>query len=78
MQRGVIAPIPLELDRDRMAIRVGQRLGVPAMAVHRLPAWWVNVALIDLEVETVQQRKRQRQSEAAQRQAAKRQQASRR
>lgn len=51
--RGVVEPIPEDVDAALMAIRIGQRLGVPALAVASLPPYWQSVAAIDLDVESL-------------------------
>jgi hypothetical protein len=44
-------PVPERVEQGLLAIRIGQRLGIPAPAVETLDGEWIDYALLSMEVE---------------------------
>lgn len=47
-----------------MEIRIGQRLGIPAMAVSRAPLHYVSAAVIEMKVEALESERQRKKAEA--------------
>lgn len=63
-------PIPADLDADLMEIRIGQRLGIPAMAVSRVPLHYVRAATIEMKVESLEAERQRKRIESQRKKAA--------